>query len=178
MINRNNYPLYEPVFQNWNNVGAEAEEIIKAKYRAKGKDDSYIFWSDKREYLDMICTDYHFDWAHMEIRTATKTDEGRQCKWCRQKLVQYEVKNTNEYGIFVNTTLDLPEGMEINKFKKGDIVIREQMSKTGFETLHVDCAQEKLAAVKESIKKGEDKLHRLIIASENIQQQKRRKSNQ
>jgi hypothetical protein len=52
------------------------------------------------------------------------------------------------------------------------------MSGTGFETLHVDCSQEKLAAVKENIKKGEDKLHNLIIASENIQQQKRRKSNQ
>ena len=177
MINRNNYPLYEPVFQNWNNVGAKAEEIIKAKYRAKGKDDSYIFWQDKQEYLDMICTGF-YGWTHMEIRTATKTDEERQCKWCRQKLVQYEVNTTNENGRITSTILNLPEGIEINKFKKGDVVIREQMSGTGFETLHVDCAQEKLAAIKESIEKGEDKLHGLIIASENIRQSKRRKSNQ
>jgi len=68
--------------------------------------------------------------------------------------------------------------MEINRFHKGDVVIREQHTMTGFETLHVDCAQEKLAAIRESITRGEDRLHSLIIASENIRQPKRRRSNQ
>ena len=176
MYERNNYPIYEPVFLNWNNIGAEAEEKVISQKRDEGRDDTYIGWADKKEHLDLLLKDW-YGWAYMEVRFATNTDEGRQCKWCRQKLVQYEVNTTSENRV-VSTTLNLPEGIEINKFKKGDVVIREQQSKTGFETLHVDCAQEKLAAIKESIAKGEDRLHSLIIASENIRQPKRRRSNQ
>jgi len=177
MYERNNYPIYEPVFLNWNNVGAEAEEKIVSQKRDEGRDDTYVGWRDKQKYQDLLFNDW-YGWLFMEVRLATNTDEGRQCKWCRQKLVQYEVNTTNEHGRITSTTLNLPEGMEINKFKKGNVVIREQKTKTGFETLHVDCAQEKLAAIKESITRGEDRLHDLIIASENIQKPKRRRSNQ
>ena len=113
----------------------------------------------------------------MEVRLATNTDENRECKWCRHKLAQYEVHTMNDRG-YVTTTFNPPDDMEINKFHKGDVVIREQTTMTGFETLHVDCAQEKLTAIRESITRGEDRLHSLIIASENIRQPKRRRSNQ
>jgi hypothetical protein len=139
MYERNNYPIYEPVFLNWNNIGAEAEEKVISQKRDEGRDDTYIGWADRKEHLDLLLKDW-YGWAYMEVRFATNTDEGRQCKWCRQKLVQYEVNTTSENRV-VSTTLNLPEGMEINKFKKGDVVIREQQSKTGFETLHVDCTR-------------------------------------
>jgi len=175
MITRNNYPIYEPVFKNWRNIGVESEEQIIARKREAGDAETYIGWRDKKQYLDILCKDYN--WMYMEVRLATNTDENRECKWCRQKLAQYEVHTTNDRG-YVTTTFNPPEGMEINKFHKGDVVIREQHTMTGFETLHVDCATEKLAAIKENIARGEDRLHNLIIASENIQKPKRRRSNQ
>ena len=172
MITRNNYPIYEPVFKNWRNIGAESEEQIITSKREAGDTETYIGWRDKKQYLDILCKDYN--WMYMEVRLATNTDENRECKWCKQKLDQYEVIE-DKYG---RTTSNPPEGMEINKFHKGDVVIREQMTANGFDTLHIDCAQEKLAAVKESVTKGEETLRNLIIASEKIQRPKRRKSNQ
>jgi len=172
MITRNNYPIYEPVFKNWRNIGAESEEQIITSKREAGDTETYIGWRDKKQYLDILSKDYN--WIYMEVRLATNTDENRECKWCKQKLDQYEVIE-DKYG---RTTSNPPEGMEINKFHKGDVVIREQMTANGFDTLHIDCAQEKLAAVKESVTKGEETLRNLIIASENIRQPKRRRSNQ
>ena len=154
---------------------AESEEQIITSKREAGDTETYIGWRDKKQYLDILSKDYN--WIYMEVRLATNTDENRECKWCRQKLAQYEVHTTNDRG-YVTTTFNPPEGMEINRFHKGDVVIREQHTMTGFETLHVDCAQEKLAAIRESITRGEDRLHSLIIASENIRQPKRRRSNQ
>ena len=71
MINRNNYPIYEPVFKNWRNIGAESEEKIEAEQRTNGQVDTYIRWQDKKEYLDMLCQDYN--WMYMEVRLATIT---------------------------------------------------------------------------------------------------------
>jgi len=172
MINRNNYPIYEPVFKNWNNIGAESEAKIIAEQRAEGEVDyAYIRWQDKKEYLDILRKNYN--WMYMEVRFATKADEERECKWCREKLDQYEVI-ADKYG----RTTPPDDYIEINEFRKGDVVIREQTTTTGFDTLHIDCAQEKLAAIRESIARGEDTLHSLIIASEHIRQPRRRRSNQ
>ena len=79
MITRNNYPIYEPVFKNWRNIGAESEEQVIARKREAGDAETYVGWQDKKQYLDILCKDYN--WMYMEVRLATNTDENRECKW-------------------------------------------------------------------------------------------------
>ena len=54
MITRNNYPIYEPVFKNWRNIGAESEEQIIARKREAGDAETYVGWQDKKQYLDLV----------------------------------------------------------------------------------------------------------------------------
>jgi hypothetical protein len=131
-FNRDSYPLNEPIFPNWYNFGAEIEET-----------DGYreMNWRQKSKLQDIINTGWA-EWRFMQIQLATSIDEHkRQCQWCLGKSVMVG---------------------ELVPFVKDTIVIREQYSSKKFNTLHLQCAIEKLQAIKENIEAGQEKLNRWL----------------
>ena len=132
-FNRTNYPLNEPIFPNWYNFGSAIDEEVEANRN--------MTWTQKTKLQDMVNVGWA-QWRFMQIQLATSVDEHkRQCQWCLDK------------GVMVG---------ELAPFEKDTIVIREQYSDRKFETLHIQCAIEKLQAIRENVEAGQEKLNRWL----------------
>ena len=133
MISRNNYPINEPVFPHWSNLGARLEAEADRDWE---KDDrQHGKWHYRQRHESAVSKDWS-RWKYMEFRYATDVDaKKRICEWCNE-----------------------------NPFRKNDIVIREQVSQQDFNTLHVQCAREKLESIRESfneaLKNMDDMIYR------------------
>jgi len=151
MINRNNYPINEPIFPHWMNVGAKFEDVIAENHDIQ-KDDNgnlpYIPWKWKEEFSNLLTKD-NGRWRYMEIKIATKADEDRECKRCKENHEEAYKKNPKP-------------------FKKGTVVIREQFSQQDFTTLHPQCSIQKINKIKEELNTASDRLMRLIYESAGI----------
>ena len=118
-MNRNNYPINEPIFPHWSNLGARLE--AEADRQWEEDDRQHGKWHYRQQYESAVSKDWS-RWKYMEFRYATDVDaKKRICEWCNE-----------------------------NPFRKNDIVIREQVSQQDFNTLHVQCAREKLESIRES----------------------------
>ena len=49
-----------------------------------------------------------------------------------------------------------------NSFTKGQLVIREQFSLQDFDTLHIECAMNKLIRIRDEIQEGIDKFESIV----------------
>jgi hypothetical protein len=143
---RTRYPINEPIFPHWSNMGAVLDEEMaedQAKREREG-DTAYVpRWKWMESKSDLIQKDFG-RWRYMEMRFATPTDATkRKCMWCENK----------------------DNGQETILFHKNDIVVREHVSQSDFTSLHPQCALEKLIAVKENMEKGIEKLEGMIYQS-------------
>ena len=149
-MNRNNYPINEPIFPHWSNLGARLE--AEADRQWNDEDRSSGKWYYYQQHQSPISKDWS-RWRYMEFRYATEIDvRKRTCEWCHDKL---EERGLTEAEI-------IPE---IIPFRKNDIVIREQVSQQDFKTLHVECAREKLEFIKECFNKALEDMDEMIYKS-------------
>lgn len=147
---RTQYPVFEPLFPHYENIGMENESAIEEDEQAilnEFPDINTIDWQVKRgirqKYESLINRDWG-RWKWMEVRIATNTDkDGRRCEWC----ISHHNLNKND-----NATM----------FAKGDIVVREQFSQTDFRTLHMRCALEKITSLQDALQDGKERLQTYI----------------
>jgi len=139
--NRDNYPINEPVFPHWGNIGM----ILDAEVDLENLDTPR--WRALESKSDIIMKDYA-RWRYMEMRYATEADTPakRKCMWCEKKL----------------------EALRHEPIRKNNIIIREMVSQGDFQPLHLDCALEKLNEIKESLAKGIEKLEGMIYQSHSV----------
>ena len=147
---REKYPINEPVFPHWGNIGMELEEVMaeEADQRELNGDTAYRYrWRELEEKSDIIMKDYA-RWRYMEMRFATPADvePKRKCMWCEKKL----------------------EALRRDPIRKDNIIIREMVSQGDFHSMHPDCALEKLNEIRESINKGIEKLEGMIYESHSV----------
>jgi hypothetical protein len=155
MTNRNDYPINEPIFPHWGNLGSE-KELEMAEWLSEHP--TYPTWREKEARGDIINKEYA-RWRYMEIRIATDTDaKSRMCTECRVPVEGMEARWNHATG---------------RQFVKGQIVIREQVSAQDFNTMHLDCAQQKVMEIKDSITRALDRMEHMINACALIQTRRR-----
>jgi hypothetical protein len=134
----------KPVFPNYVNVGEvythENWTMIEAWMDGKG--NNWRDWHDARDRLlkNSVTNNWNTEWRHMELRYAVKTDIGK-CKWCKK-----------EYMPIV----------------KKEIIVREQITHTTFNSLHKHCALNKLIKLKDEITIGIDRLENMIDGTDGM----------
>jgi hypothetical protein len=137
-MNRNNYPINEPIFPHWNNLGVEKDNEFD---RDMPYEDN---WKARRDMQDLITQDWA-RWRFMEFKIATYTDEKKKCEWCIKKFQDQHME-------------PIQIDIELIRFRKGEPVIREQVSVQNFKTLHIECAREKIQSLKDNIDKSIEKM--------------------
>lgn len=154
-MNRDNYPVNEPIFPHWNNLGARLEAEADALWENDGM--TRAKWVYRQGVKTSLVSKDWSRWKHMEFRYATDIDaKKRTCEWCYDKLDSMGKQKAE---------ID----KEIIPFRKNDIVIREQFSNQDFRTLHVECAREKLNAVKKDFDKALENMDEMMyIAHGNL----------
>ena len=151
-MNRNNYPINEPIFPHWSNLGARLEAKADRQFEEEGLRLNEGRWHYYQQYQSPISKDWS-RWKYMEFRYATDIDaKKRTCEWCHDKL---EKQGWTEAEIV----------SQVVPFRKNDIVIREQVSQQDFKTLHVECAREKLESLKECFDKALEDMDEMIYKS-------------
>ena len=145
--NRTHYPINEPVFPHWQNIGMvlDNETIAENEQRAFDGDTTYRpRWRELESKSDIVMKDYS-RWRYMVMRHATEadTEPKRKCMWCENKI----------------------EALRRDPIRKKNIIIREMVNQGDFNSMHPDCALEKLNMIKESIEKGIEKLEGMIYQS-------------
>ena len=160
MTNKNNYPINEPIFPHWGNLGSEKESEM-----AEGGDYYNTTWRQKEAKGDIINKE-HAKWRYMEIRVATDTDfNSRICQECK-----VPVEGSREFEGQPTEWTHSPRG----RFVKGQMVVREQVSSQDFNTLHLECAHQKITKIKDSVLRALDRMEHMINTCESIQTKKKR----
>ena len=161
MTNRNNYPINEPIFPHWGNLGSE-KELEMAEWSSEHP--TYTTWREKEAKGDIINKEYA-RWRYMEIRIATDTDaKSRMCTECR-----VPVEGGREFEGQPTTWTHATGG----NFVKGEIVVREQVSQQDFQTMHMDCAYQKITKIRDSVIRGLDRMEHLMNACASIRTRSR-----
>ena len=82
MISRNNYPVNEPVFPHWSNLGARLEAEADRDWE---KDDrQHGKWHYRQHHESAVSKDWS-RWKYMEFRYATDVDAKKKiCEWCNE----------------------------------------------------------------------------------------------
>jgi len=92
-------------------------------------------WALKKELLPTITNEWTNKWMYMMLKYATDVDEHKRiCKECGGK----------------------------NSFTKDQLVIREQFSLQDFNTLHIQCAMNKLIRIRSEIQEGIDNFETIV----------------
>jgi len=92
-------------------------------------------WALKKELLPTITNEWTNKWMYMMLKYATDVDEHKRiCKECGGK----------------------------NNFTKDQLVIREQFSLQDFNTLHIQCAMNKLIRIRSEIQEGIDNFETIV----------------
>jgi len=152
MNNENNYPINEPIFPHWHNLGSE-KELEMEEWRVRHP--TYNTWREKENKGDIINKEYG-RWRYMEFRIATDTDaNSRMCRECK-----VPVEGSREVDGQPTEWNHAPG----RHFVKGQIVIREQVSAQDFNTMHLDCAQQKVMEIKDSVTRALDRMEHMINA--------------
>lgn len=140
---RNEYPVNEPVFPNLENCGLEIEEAIDREF--EDIHGNYRRNQLKREKLPTITKEWTNKWMYMMFKYATDVDEDRRiCKECFPPGAEAQLERDE------------------NSFTKGHLVIREQFSVQDFDTLHIQCAMNKLIRIRDNIQEGIDKFESIV----------------
>ena len=156
MTNENNYPINEPIFPHWGNLGSEKESEM-AEWQLEHP--TYGDWREKEAKGDIINKEYA-KWRFMEIRVATDTDaQSRICQECK-----VPVEGAREFEGQPTEWTHAPRG----HFVKGQIVVREQVSVQDFNTLHLECAHQKLSKIEDSVTRGLKNLEHMINTCVNM----------
>jgi hypothetical protein len=80
MIDRSIYPINEPVFPHWANLGIEKETEHR---EFMNNNPSSSVWDSYNHSTDLININFA-RWRYMEIKIATKVDQDkRECGWCK-----------------------------------------------------------------------------------------------
>ena len=138
---RNEYPVNEPVFPNLENCGLDIEEKVAEQLPITGKQR----WVLKKELLPTITKEWTNKWMYMMLKYATDVDEDKRiCKECFPPGAEAQLVRDE------------------NSFTKGQLVIREQFSLQDFETLHIECAMNKLIRIRDEIQEGIDKFESIV----------------
>lgn len=138
---RNEYPVNEPVFPNLENCGLDIEEKVAEHIPITGRER----WVLKKELLPTITKEWTNKWMYMMFKYATDVDENKRiCKECFPPGAEAQLVKDE------------------NSFTKGQLVIREQFSLQDFDTLHIQCAMNKLIRIRDEIQEGIDKFESIV----------------
>ena len=81
-MNRNNYPINEPIFPHWSNLGARLE--AEADRQWEDDEKQHGRWHYRQQYESPVSKDWS-RWKYMEFRYATDVDaKKRICEWCNE----------------------------------------------------------------------------------------------
>mgnify|MGYP001576420692 FL=1 len=81
-MNRNNYPINEPIFPHWSNLGARLEAEADRHWEGGGRQHGR--WHYRQQYESAVSKDWS-RWKYMEFRYATDVDaKKRICEWCNE----------------------------------------------------------------------------------------------
>ena len=140
------YPVKEPLFPHYSNMGRDATLDYEQERDSIDEKDltSAQNYDQKQDARKRNISRINLDWGrwkYMEVRYATQVDQdSRTCEWC----------------------LEEHPNSEVESFRKGNIVVREQFSNQDFKTLHMICAVDKIESLKTSLQLGQDKLLEII----------------
>jgi len=136
---RNEYPVNEPVFPNLENCGLDIEEKVAEQLTGRER------WALKKELLPTITNEWTNKWMYMMLKYATDVDEDKRiCKECFPPGAEAQLVRDE------------------NSFTKGQLVIREQFSLQDFDTLHIQCAMNKLIRIRSEIQEGIDNFETIV----------------
>ena len=141
------YPIKEPMFPHVSNMGREGYQAYQAEVDEIDSDSEQTSRerydrksAAQKRQLSRVNVDWG-RWKYMEVRYATQVDQdSRRCEWC---------SSGEDTDVF-------------ESFTKGNVVIREQFSNQDFKTLHMQCAVDKIEAIKRDIRAGQEKLVEII----------------
>ena len=81
-MNRDNYPINEPIFPHWSNLGARLE--AEADRHWEDDEKQHGRWHYHQQYESPVSKDWS-RWKYMEFRYATDVDaKKRICEWCNE----------------------------------------------------------------------------------------------
>jgi len=141
--NRNEYPINEPIFPNLENCGLDIEEAVQRDVVTNhGNTSAFTL---KRNHLPMITKEWTNKWMYMMFQYATDVDANKRvCQECYPPGTDEQLIRNED------------------RFTKGQVVIREQFSLQDFNTLHIACAINKLARIRNEVDEGLNRFSKIV----------------